>query len=344
MQKNTELFRSLIENADKQTTISVLEYAKYLYSKQNENSGADNMKNIHIEMYNDQMTVSSREIARNFEKEHRNVIRDIETIIAGVLKIEDTPKDEKLINSHCSNLSSETESKSQSSKLKSEILKTETLFIKSFYINERGRKYTEYKLTRDGFSLLVMGFTGQKALKWKLDYIEAFNEMERRLSNKTDPATVHEQPPTYKNYNGANVLTVRDISEITKVSVSTIRYTLNSEHFTANKDYFLLAGKELRDFSYNNRYKATYELYIITESGCSKLFNMFGAMVFPTIPAIEAVQPTNYIQEINDNITASKALINLLSVCKTKQEATPILKTLTKLSKQSAVYAESVTV
>lgn len=38
-----------------------------------------------------------------------------------------------------------------------------------------------YLMTRDGFSLLVMGFTGQKALEWKLRYIEAFNEMENSL-------------------------------------------------------------------------------------------------------------------------------------------------------------------
>ncbi|EAH6708971.1 phage regulatory protein [Campylobacter jejuni] len=40
-----------------------------------------------------------------------------------------------------------------------------------------------YNLTRDGFSLLVMGFTGQKAYKWKVEFIKAFNEMEKRLRN-----------------------------------------------------------------------------------------------------------------------------------------------------------------
>lgn len=39
-------------------------------------------------------------------------------------------------------------------------------------------------MNRDGFSLLVMGFTGQKALEWKLKYIEAFNRMERMLMEK----------------------------------------------------------------------------------------------------------------------------------------------------------------
>ena len=40
-----------------------------------------------------------------------------------------------------------------------------------------------YDITRDGFSLLVMGFTGKKALEWKIKYIEAFNSMERQLIN-----------------------------------------------------------------------------------------------------------------------------------------------------------------
>ncbi|HEF9848637.1 TPA: Rha family transcriptional regulator [Campylobacter coli] len=40
-----------------------------------------------------------------------------------------------------------------------------------------------YNLTRDAFSLLVMGFTGEKAYKWKILFIKAFNEMEKRLRN-----------------------------------------------------------------------------------------------------------------------------------------------------------------
>ena len=38
-----------------------------------------------------------------------------------------------------------------------------------------------YNMNRDGFSLLAMGFTGEKALRWKLDYIKAFNTMEAEL-------------------------------------------------------------------------------------------------------------------------------------------------------------------
>nr|WP_243141021.1 MULTISPECIES: phage regulatory protein/antirepressor Ant [unclassified Lactonifactor] len=58
------------------------------------------------------------------------------------------------------------------------------LFIESSYIHEQnGQSYTEYLMNRDGFSLLVMGFTGKKALEWKLKYIEAFNKMEETLKS-----------------------------------------------------------------------------------------------------------------------------------------------------------------
>ena len=57
------------------------------------------------------------------------------------------------------------------------------MMMESEYTTERGRKYKEYLLTKDGFSLLVMGFTGSRALEWKLKYIEAFNKMEQAIKN-----------------------------------------------------------------------------------------------------------------------------------------------------------------
>lgn len=98
---------------------------------------------------NGQVVVSSRRIAEDFEKRHDHILRDIESIKGNL-----TPQNWGM------------------------------LFIESEYKNERGRDYPEYLLTRDGFSILVMGFTGQKALDWKLKYIEAFNKMEKMLIEK----------------------------------------------------------------------------------------------------------------------------------------------------------------
>ncbi|EAL5417577.1 phage antirepressor Ant [Campylobacter coli] len=60
---------------------------------------------------------------------------------------------------------------------------TESNFILSTYKDKKGELRPCYNLTRDGFSLLVMGFTGEKAYKWKILFIKAFNEMEKRLRN-----------------------------------------------------------------------------------------------------------------------------------------------------------------
>ena len=56
-------------------------------------------------------------------------------------------------------------------------------FKEANYKASNGKTNPCYNLTRDAFSLLVMGFTGQKAYKWKILFINAFNEMEKRLKN-----------------------------------------------------------------------------------------------------------------------------------------------------------------
>jgi len=63
-------------------------------------------------------------------------------------------------------------------------------FAPSFYIREldnRGQhKYPMYYMTKDGFTFLVMGFTGKVAAKFKEDYINAFNSMEKYIRDISD--------------------------------------------------------------------------------------------------------------------------------------------------------------
>ena len=92
------------------------------------------------------LTVSSREVAEDFEKRHADVLESITALIGQMDTTENS-----------------------------------ALFIESSYKASNGKTNKEYLLTRDGFSLLVMGFTGEKALEWKLRYIKAFNGMEAEL-------------------------------------------------------------------------------------------------------------------------------------------------------------------
>ena len=90
--------------------------------------------------------VSSRDIARVFEKEHRRVLQDIRTIA----------ENDPVWGLHN--------------------------FVQSYYTNEQNKSQPEYLITRDGFTLLVMGYTGERAMRFKKAYIAAFNEMESRFA------------------------------------------------------------------------------------------------------------------------------------------------------------------
>lgn len=109
-----------------------------------------------VTSYNGVLVADSLEVADRFGKRHADVLRTIDGLI--------------------------TEVATQNCVTNAE---PESYFIPSDYQN-RGKTYKKYLLTRDGFSLLVMGFTGPAALHWKLLYIEAFNKMEQTLRGNAD--------------------------------------------------------------------------------------------------------------------------------------------------------------
>lgn len=108
---------------------------------------------------------TSLDVAKVFGKLHKNILADIERILNDLRKIGG--------------------------------LQCELNFQLSFKVRKiqgfkgKARKYPYYNLTRDGFSLLAMGFTGKKALQWKILFINAFNKMENIAKNRN--------PNTYLN-------------------------------------------------------------------------------------------------------------------------------------------------
>ena len=109
---------------------------------------------INLISENGQVVVSSREVAENFGKEHKHVLRDIENLMGGEPKIG-----------------------------------LFSMFFKSEYLSVQNKVLPEYLMNRDGFTLLAMGFTGKEALEWKLKYIDAFNQMEQKLTNPEPEST-----------------------------------------------------------------------------------------------------------------------------------------------------------
>ena len=100
-----------------------------------------------------QVVTTSVRVAEVFGKRHDNILRQINTLIGGLREQQDF------------------------SRLKNEVAK----YAVANYKDEQGKLRKQYIMNRDGFTLLAMGFTGPKALKFKLQYIQAFNDMEARL-------------------------------------------------------------------------------------------------------------------------------------------------------------------
>lgn len=95
---------------------------------------------------NDQALTSSLLVSEKFGKNHRDVMRSIKELLTSA--------------QNCA-----------------------YLFVESEYADSYGRMQPMYVMSRDGFTLLAMGFTGDKALQFKLDYISAFNKMEQTIKS-----------------------------------------------------------------------------------------------------------------------------------------------------------------
>ena len=104
-----------------------------------------NNVNVVFEVVGDEIFANSLQIAEVFEKDHSNVLKAIDKL----------PNDEF---------------KSQNFKYDS-------------YFDKKSEQRRMINLTRDGFSLLVMGFTGARAYRWKIEFIKAFNLMEAELKS-----------------------------------------------------------------------------------------------------------------------------------------------------------------
>lgn len=105
------------------------------------------MNNL-VEIINEEVVTTSKQVAEVFGKRHTHVLRDIENIMKN----------------------DSTQNWAQ-------------YFIEDKYRDASGKQNKIFIMNRDGFTLLAMGFTGSKAMEFKLQYIEAFNRMEAELKS-----------------------------------------------------------------------------------------------------------------------------------------------------------------
>lgn len=143
------------------------------------------MDEIILKEQNGQALVSSRDVAEKFGKRHQEVMYAIE---GRKCDCNNNPKCKKCKGRGYIHIGILQENEIS---VESHLSK---MFKKTEYKDSMNRNKYEYLMNRDGFSLLCMGFTGKKALEWKLKYIEAFNKMEEELRSRS----VRALPTTYK--------------------------------------------------------------------------------------------------------------------------------------------------
>ncbi|EUJ51560.1 Rha family transcriptional regulator [Listeria rocourtiae] len=102
---------------------------------------------------NEKVVTSSIQVAENFDKRHDHILRDI-------------------------------------SSLKKDVPNFGVMFYEAMEPDAYGRNRKIILMNRDGFTLLAMGFTGKKALDFKIKYIEAFNEMEKVIRQQHDTSNL----------------------------------------------------------------------------------------------------------------------------------------------------------
>ncbi|EAH5982825.1 hypothetical protein EF869_05780 [Campylobacter upsaliensis] len=120
-----------------------------------------NKQEVQFSTQDNQTFCTSLDVARVFRKQHKHILVSIERILSDLREI---GASNEMLN------------------FRQVVRTSQTTNPKNGKIVNR--KMPMYNLTRDGFSLLAMGFTGKTALQWKIAFLNAFNEMERLLKKE----------------------------------------------------------------------------------------------------------------------------------------------------------------
>ena len=185
------------------------------------------MNNLVI-MKSKQALTTSLKVAETFSKNHRDVLRSIKNLTA----------------QNCA---------------------VKKMFVESTYVNGKGQEQPMYYMNRDGFTLLVMGFTGKDAMKFKLAYIEAFNKMEKVIREQELPQTPEERL----------ALTMKVTHRLDK-RVATVEekvdYLTNTSELNETQRYQLLQARKARVIQACGGVESNY----YQEKKAKKVFSQFG--------------------------------------------------------------------
>lgn len=185
------------------------------------------MNNLVI-MKSKQALTTSLKVAETFEKKHQHVLRDIDS-------------------------------------LKKDVSNFGHMFEETSIKDSYGREQRAYFMNRDGFTLLAMGYTGKKALQFKLKYIEAFNKMEKTIREQELPQTPEERLALTME------VTNRLDKRVTNVEEK-VDYLTSTSELNETQRYQLLQVRKARVIQVCGGVESNY----YQEKKAKKVFSQFG--------------------------------------------------------------------
>lgn len=179
-------------------------------------------------MKSKQALTTSLKVAETFEKKHQHVLRDIDS-------------------------------------LKKDVSNFGHMFEETSIKDSYGREQRAYFMNRDGFTLLAMGYTGKKALQFKLKYIEAFNKMEKTIREQELPQTPEERLALTME------VTNRLDKRVTNVEEK-VDYLTNTSELNETQRYQLLQARKSKVIQACGGADSNY----YREKKAKKVFSQFG--------------------------------------------------------------------
>ena len=179
-------------------------------------------------MKSKQALTTSLKVAETFEKKHQHVLRDIDS-------------------------------------LKKDVSNFGHMFEETSIKDSYGREQRAYFMNRDGFTLLAMGYTGKKALQFKLKYIEAFNKMEKTIREQELPQTPEERLALTME------VTNRLDKRVTNVEEK-VDYLTSTSELNETQRYQLLQVRKARVIQVCGGVESNY----YQEKKAKKVFSQFG--------------------------------------------------------------------
>lgn len=176
---------------------------------------------------NNEAVTSSRLVAEYFGKQHKSILRAIRNLNCS-----------KEFNEHN--------------------------FAPVEYTDKKGETRQEYLMTKDGFTILAMGFTGAKAMQFKEAYINAFNKMQNLLKSndrimqlEQRILTLEEAKEPFNNFSDESIL--QDFFKAIKKELDTKTYYIKKQNSSEKHTGQLLGVKDFT--SYHLIAKVAYDIY-----------------------------------------------------------------------------------